>query len=114
MSNRNWRIFSQNEALPPMFLTKTAKVSGSMIVDGCYVAGAIEHSILSQNVKIGEGSVIKDSMIMPNAVIGKNVTVDHAIVGENAIIGDNGKVIGKPDEISVVGYGEVLGRTEKE
>lgn len=114
IGNRNWRIFSQNEALPPMFLTKTAKVSGSMIVDGCYVAGAIEHSILSQNVKIGEGSVIKDSMIMPNAVIGKNVTVDHAIVGENAIIGDNGKVIGKPDEISVVGYGEVLGRTEKE
>ena len=79
-----------------------------------YVAGSIQHSILSQNVKIGEGSVIKDSMIMPNAVIGKNVTVDHAIVGENAIIGDNGKVVGKPNEISVVGYGEVLGRTEKE
>ncbi|MFR7699658.1 MAG: glucose-1-phosphate adenylyltransferase, partial [Lacticaseibacillus paracasei] len=114
IGNRNWRIFSQNEALPPMFLTKTAKVAGSMIVDGCYVAGSIQHSILSQNVKIGEGSVIKDSMIMPNAVIGKNVTVDHAIVGENAIIGDNGKVVGKPNEISVVGYGEVLGRTEKE
>jgi glucose-1-phosphate adenylyltransferase len=69
---------------------------------------------LSQNVKVGENSVIKDSMIMPNAVIGKNVTIEDAIVGENAIIGDNAKVVGTPDNINVVGYGEVLGRTEKE
>lgn len=49
-----------------------------------------------------------------NAVIGKNVSVDVLFVGEKLMFGDNGKVIGKPDEISVVGYGEVLGRTEKE
>ncbi|WP_225048906.1 MULTISPECIES: glucose-1-phosphate adenylyltransferase [Lacticaseibacillus] len=113
IANRNWRIYSQTEALPPMFLTKTAKVTRAMITDGSYVAGTIDHSILSQNVKVGEGSVVKDSMVMPNVVIGKNVVIDHAIIGENALVGDNGEIIGTKDDIAVVGYGEVVGRKEK-
>ena len=84
-----------------------------MVTDGSYVAGTVEHSILSQNVKVGEGSTITDSMIMPNAVIGKNVVIDHAMIGEDAVVGDNGEVIGKPDDIAVIGYGEVVGRKEK-
>ncbi|MCI1890901.1 glucose-1-phosphate adenylyltransferase [Schleiferilactobacillus perolens] len=114
IDDRNWRIYSRNDALPPMFITETAKVHRSMVVDGCYVAGEVDHSVLSQNVKIGTGSVIKDSMIMPNAVIGKNVTIDHAIVGERAIIGDGGQVIGSDDDIAVVGFQEVLGRMEED
>lgn len=113
IGNRNWRIYSEPEAYPPMFLTQTASVSRAMIVDGSYVAGTVEHSILSQNVKVGEGAVVKDSMVMPNAVIGKNVRVDHAIIGENAIVGDNGEIIGSEDKIAVVGYGEAIGRKEK-
>lgn len=113
ITNRNWRIYSQTEAYPPMMLTKTAQVTRSMIVDGAYVAGKVDHSILSQNVKVGEGSVITDSMIMPDAVIGKNARIDHAIIGENALVGDNGEVLGQPDEIAVVGYGEAIGRKEK-
>lgn len=113
IANRSWRIFSQTEPLPPMFLTKTAKVSRSMLTDGSYIAGTVDHSVLSQSVRVGEGSVVKDSMIMPNATIGKNATIDHAIIGENAIVGDNGEVIGKPDDIAVVGYGEAVGRKEK-
>ena len=114
IGDRNWRIYSQVSALPPMFLTASADVKRSMVVDGDYIAGTVMHSILSQNVKVGEGAVIKDSMIMPNVVIGKNVVIDHAIVGEDAIVGDGGEVIGKADDIAVVGYGEVLGRKEKE
>lgn len=113
ITNRNWRIYSQAEAYPPMMLTKTAQVTRSMIVDGAYVAGKVDHSILSQNVKVGEGSVITDSMIMPDAVIGKNARIDHAIIGENALVGDNGEVLGQPDDIAVVGYGEAIGRKEK-
>ncbi|MCD2255490.1 glucose-1-phosphate adenylyltransferase [Agrilactobacillus fermenti] len=110
IGDKEWRVYSRNDALPPMYITKSARVNNAMVVDGCYVAGDIEHSILSQNVKVGAGSVIRDSMIMPNAVIGKNVTIDHAIVGERAIIGDGANVVGTEDDIAVVGYQEVLGK----
>lgn len=110
ISNNNWRIYSKNTISPPHFLTESAVVENSLIVDGCYVAGVVNNSILSTDVQVKEGSKIEQSFIMPGAQIGKNVTIKNAIVGENAIIGDNAVVHGK-DEIAVVGYSEVIGVT---
>ncbi|GAB2485537.1 glucose-1-phosphate adenylyltransferase [Alkalibacterium psychrotolerans] len=107
--DREWRVFSRNPNTTPQFLTSSARVTDSMITDGCYVAGEVTHSILSHNVKVGKNSVIKDSFVMPNAVIGENVTIDKAIVGEGARIYDGAELIGKEDDIAVVGYGEEVG-----
>ena len=109
IGDEQWRIYSKTEVLPPMFLTKTRQVSDAMIVDSCYVAGEIDHSILSQRVSVGMGSRGVDSMVMPGATIGKNAVIDHALIGENAVIGDDAQVKGRTDNIAVVGYNEVVG-----
>ena len=109
IGDRNWRIYSKAQVLPPMFLTDTSQVNNSMIVDSCYVAGEVDHSILSQRVSVGMGSRVVDSMVMPGATIGKNVVIDHALIGEEAVIGDDAIVQGTPTEIAVVGYNEVVG-----
>ena len=109
IGDEQWRIYSKTEVLPPMFLTKTSQVSDAMIVDSCYVAGEIDHSILSQRVSVGMGSRVVDSMVMPGATIGKNAVIDHALIGENAVIGDDAQVKGRTDNIAVVGYNEVVG-----
>jgi glucose-1-phosphate adenylyltransferase len=106
--DKSWRIYSKNPLAPPHYLTRDSKVRESLIVDGCYVAGEVQHSIISQNVKIGANSIIRDSIIMANSVIGKNVTIDHAIVGEHAVFADNAQLI-SDDGIEVVGYNEVVG-----
>ena len=100
----------KNPIAPPHFITETGSAKNSLIMDGCYVAGDIEHSILSENVQVKEGTKITDSVVMPGAVIGKNVTLKRAIIGENAVIGDDA-VIDGTDEIAVVGYSEVIGVT---
>lgn len=107
--DRDWRVYSKNPNTTPQFLTENAKVIDSMITDGCYIAGEVNHSILSHNVKIGKNSTVKDSFIMPNAVIGENVTIEKAIVGEGARIYDDTELIGTVKEIAVVGYGEEVG-----
>ena len=112
--NSDWRIYSQNPSAPPQFLTATSKVSNAMIVDGCYVAGEVNHSILSHNVKIGKGSTVKDSIIMADVTIGENVTIEHAIVGEHAKIHDGAQLIGQEKEIAVVGYSEEIGGLKDE
>lgn len=109
IGDQHWRIYSKAQVLPPMFLTATSQVNDAMIVDSCYVAGEINHSILSQRVSVGMGSRIVDSMIMPGATIGKNVVIDHALVGEDAIIGDDATVKGTTADIAVVGYHETVG-----
>ncbi len=111
--DKTWPIYSKNPIAPPQFITNTARVKNSMIVDGCFISGRIEHSILAANVQVKEGSVVKDSVVMTGASIGKNVIINRAIIGENAIIGD-GAVIDGTDEIAVVGNSEVLGVTINE
>ncbi|WP_438716985.1 glucose-1-phosphate adenylyltransferase [Enterococcus sp. AZ109] len=106
--DKTWRISAKNTVSPPHFFTDTANVKDSLVVDGCYVAGEITHSILSSDVQVKEGAQVIDSVIMPGATIGKNAKISKAIVGENAIIGDNAVVNGE-DEIAVVGYSEVIG-----
>ncbi len=106
--DKTWRILAKNTVSPPHFFTDTANVKDSLVVDGCYVAGEITHSILSSDVQVKEGAQVIDSVIMPGATIGKNAHINRAIVGENAIIGDNAVVNGE-EEIAVVGYSEVIG-----
>lgn len=109
LRDSSWRIFSKSHNTTPQQITKTAEVSDSMITDGCYVAGTVEHSILSNNVKVGKGSVIKDSVIMPGTVIGENCYVEKAIIGENASIYDDAELIGEIGNIAVVGNEERIG-----
>lgn len=106
--DKTWRILAKNTVSPPHFFTDTANVKDSLVVDGCYVAGEITHSILSSDVQVKEGAQVTDSVVMPGATIGKNAKINRAIVGENAIIGDNAVVNGE-EEIAVVGYSEVIG-----
>lgn len=105
----SWRIFSKVKNTTPQQITADAKVHNSMITDGCYVAGQVEHSILSNNVKIGRGSVVKDSVIMPNTVIGENCYIEKAIIGEGAYLYDGAKLIGETGSIAVVGNEERVG-----
>lgn len=110
---KSWKIYSKNLISPPNFITETANIDHSLIVDGCFVSGKVKNSILSTNVQVKEGSIIEDSFIMTGASIGKNVVIKRAIVGENAIIGDNTVLIGD-QMIEVVGYGEILGEDRDE
>lgn len=113
LQDRTWRIYSRNPIAPPQIIAETAEIKDAMIVDGSYIAGKVDHSILSANVRIQTGSVITDSVIMPGAKIGKNVTIHRAIIGEGAVIG-NDVVIDGTDEIAVIGNKEVVGVTSHE
>lgn len=110
LQDRTWRIYSRNPIAPPQIIAETAEIKDAMIVDGSYIAGKVDHSILSANVRIQTGSVVTDSVIMPGAKIGKNVTIHRAIIGEGAVIGDD-VVIDGTDEIAVIGNKEVVGVT---
>ncbi|QPS70283.1 glucose-1-phosphate adenylyltransferase [Lactococcus garvieae] len=113
ITDKEWRIYSRNDISAPQFLTKNAKVAGSLVGDGCYVDGQVSDSILSQNIHVQEGTTIEKSFIMSGTHVGKNVTIKYAILGEKAYIGDNVEVIGKPGDIAVIGHGEVRGEEDE-
>ncbi|MGT2681987.1 glucose-1-phosphate adenylyltransferase [Streptococcus porci] len=106
--DRSWKIYSKNHIAPPNFITDTARVKDSLVVDGCFVAGDVDHSILSTNVKVEEGAVVKDSFIMSGVTIKAGAKVTRAIIGEGAVISENVEIDGT-EEVQVVGYNEVVG-----
>src|SRR5574344_991737 len=57
----NWRIYTRYKASPPQTLTKNSSISHALVVDGCYIDGKVEDSILSQDVKVGKNASIKNS-----------------------------------------------------
>ncbi|HEO2981611.1 TPA: glucose-1-phosphate adenylyltransferase [Streptococcus agalactiae] len=106
--DRSWKIYSKNLIAPPNFMTEDANVKDSLVVDGCFVAGNVEHSILSTNVQVKPNAIIKDSFVMSGATIGEGAKINRAIIGEDAVIGD-GIVIDGSKEVEVIGYKEVAG-----
>ena len=109
ISEDTWRIYTSNPVTPPQFLTEDAQVKHSLVVDGCYIAGQVDNSLLSRDVKVGPNSQVDHSVVMSSATIGKGCRVEYAIIGEQAVIADGASVIGTPAQIATVGYAEVVG-----
>lgn len=109
ISEDTWRIYTSNPVTPPQFLTEDAQIKHSLVVDGCYIAGQVNNSLLSRDVKVGPNSQVDHSVVMSSATIGKGCRVEYAIIGEQAVIADGASVIGTPDQIATVGYAEVVG-----
>ena len=105
LHEEDWKIYSVNPVRPAQYIGENAKVSNSLVVEGCVVNGQVENSILFQGVQIGKNSVIRDSIIMTDAKIGDNVVIEKAIVGSGAIVRKDCK-ISLGDEIAIIGAKE--------
>ncbi|MCL1917266.1 MAG: glucose-1-phosphate adenylyltransferase [Peptococcaceae bacterium] len=78
------RVYSNEEILPPQYVGPGARLSNSLVSNGCVVLGTVENSILAQGVYVDEGAHIENSILLENCVIGKEAWVNRTIVGEGA------------------------------
>ncbi|XER10002.1 Glucose-1-phosphate adenylyltransferase [Sporomusa aerivorans] len=92
----SWRIYSVNPTQPPQFIADTARISCSLITEGCQVFGEVERSVLFPGVRIGEGARVKDSIIMPYTSIGANAVINRAIIGRKSVV-EGGAQVGMED-----------------
>ena len=87
-----WKIYTKSDYQPPQYTGDNASIKTSIVSEGAQIYGSIEHCVISKNVTIEEGAVVKDSIIMEGCVIGKNAVLDRIIVDQNTVIGDNVKM----------------------
>lgn len=76
------------DAIPARY-EETAKVSNSLIADGCIIAGEVENSILFRGVKIGKGSKISNSILMKDCTTGENVNLNYVLADKNVTFKDS-------------------------
>lgn len=83
-----WKIYTNNGALPPQYISKNSVVERSIICNGAEIYGEVHNSVIGAGVTVGKGSVIKDSIIMQDTMIGEDCVIEKAILAENVKIGD--------------------------
>ena len=121
LADRDWRIYSGTQDLPPQYIGSDAKVENSLITEGCNIFGDVDYSVIFNNVTIEAGAKVGYSLIMPGAVIKSGAVVQYAIVAENAVV-ESGATVGQnPEEFSdrdqwdvaVVGENLTIGKNAK-
>jgi len=88
----------------PLKAGEGARISDSMVYNGCVVEGEVERSILFPGVRVGRGSVVRDSVLFFDNVVGENVRLEKTISDVNVVYGDGCQVGGGDGPVTVVGW----------
>lgn len=88
LNNQHNRVYTQESNVSPEYIGETGEVINALIDGGCFIYGKVYQSIVSENVMVGEDSVVQESIIHKNVTIGKNVRIERAIVMEGTTIPD--------------------------
>ncbi|UII55319.1 glucose-1-phosphate adenylyltransferase [Cytobacillus spongiae] len=102
-------IFTKVKDEPPTRYLKGAHVQHSMIANGCQIEGQIEKSVVSRAVKIGKGSIIKNSVIMQKCQIGENCVLDSVILDKDVKVEDGTVIQGTSESPIVIRKGTTQG-----
>jgi glucose-1-phosphate adenylyltransferase len=93
-----WPIMTLPEPLPPARLlfdsARQGSVANSLLAGGVIIRGAaVTNSVLSSNVRIGEGSTLDEAVVLPGARIGSNCRLRRVIIDADTHVPD-GTVVG--------------------
>lgn len=88
LNDPDMKIYSRNEPLPPSYVGADGNVVNSIFTAGGEINGTVINSVISEDVTIGKGSVIRNSVVMRGTKIGENVTVDYGMIDESVTVGD--------------------------
>jgi ADP-glucose pyrophosphorylase len=69
-----------------------ARVSHSVLSEGCVIEGIVEHSVLSPGVHVGPGAVVRNAIVMHDAVVEERAVVENAILDADVVVGARAKV----------------------
>ena len=85
---KNRPILTKVRNSSPTKYSEGAQVKNSLIADGCVIEGTVENSILFRGVKVGKGTVVKNSILMQDTYTGSDVSLNCVITDKNVMIRD--------------------------
>ena len=92
----------------PTYYGDTARVSDSLLADGCTIEGTVENSIIFRNVRVGRGTVVRDSIVMKGAVVKARSEISHVIADKEVTIREDRTLIGHENYPVVVAKHSVI------
>ena len=87
-------IYTKVRNSAPTLYKEGAKVKNSYIADGCEIEGVVENSIIFRGVKIGKGTVVKNSILLQDTFVGDNVQLGCVVADKDVVIKDGRNLSG--------------------
>ena len=92
LDDPDWPLVTNFEDLPPARLLSAGSVTESMICEGAVINGTVESSIISPNVVVEQGAVIRNSIVFAGCTVSAGAKINLAIVDKNTSIGADTKI----------------------
>jgi len=84
---------NRRDSLPTRY-GKYTEIKNSIISDGCRIEGTVINSVLSRNVRIEAGAVVKNCILQDDTLIERNAVLDCVITDRQVIISENRGMVG--------------------
>ena len=101
-------IFTKVRNSAPSLYRTGANVSNSVVADGCIIEGTVENCIVFRGVKVGRGSVIRNSVLLQNTTIADGVSLNCVITDKNVVIRDGRTLSGDASLPFFIGKGKMI------
>ena len=90
-------IYTKVKDEMPVQYKDTARVTNSLVANGCVIRGEVENSILFRGVHVGEGVKIRNCIIMQKCELKDNALVENVICDKNVVITEDKWLKGAPN-----------------
>ena len=98
-------VFTKVRNSAPTSYAEGAKVSNSIVADGCVIEGEVENCVVFRGVKVGKGTVVRNSILLQDTYVGENVNLNCVITDKNAVIRDGRNLSGHETMPFYIGKG---------
>ncbi len=85
-------IFTRVKDSAPTRYGANAKVTNSLVSDGCVIDGTVENCVLFRGVRVDENAVVKNCVILNDSIIESGVSMDY-IVTDKRVVASRGRII---------------------
>lgn len=96
-------IFTKTRDSVPTIYRAGAKVTNSLVADGCVIDGEVENCVLFREVRVGKGAKLKNCVIMQGSYIEDDVELENVIFDKEVTIRSHGRLIGQSQYPIVIG-----------
>lgn len=101
-------VFTKTRDDAPAKYLPGAKVTNSLVADGCVIEGTVENCVLFRGVHVAKGATLKGCIIMQDADIGKDVELENVILDKDVTLLNGGRLIGPKQYPIVIGKNVTL------
>lgn len=96
-------VFTKTRDSVPTNYRGGAKVTNSLVADGCVIDGEVENCVLFRGVTVGKGAKLKNCVIMQDGYIEEDVELENVIFDKAVTIRSHSRLVGPGQYPIVIG-----------